>query len=430
MTYEEASAYLAEVPKFTKKNTPENTKELLRRLGRTKPAGKVVHVAGTNGKGSVCAFMESALRRAGYRTGLFTSPPLVRINERFQVNREEISDEDFAEIFTLVKGRVDEMVREGWAHPAYFELLYAVGMEYFARQETEYLVLETGMGGRLDATSLAEPPAVCVITSISLDHTQYLGDTVEQIAGEKAGIIREGVPVIYDTSDPAAAAVIGREARRLHAPAYPFDSRRVKITDCGEMSVSYVLDGPLFNSLAVTVPSPALYQAYNSALALYALRIMDPQHTVPDSALAASIACTRWGGRMEMVLPGVVVDGAHNAEGIRQFMETVVRTAKKKPVSLLFAAVADKEYEEMIRRICTEGKATSVVVTQISGSRMVDAHVFAALFRRYTDVPVEAYEDVGEAFARALELRRPDGILFCAGSLYLVGEIKALLHTK
>ena len=190
-TYEEANAYIAEVPKFTKTNEPSNTVELLDRLGHPEEAFKVIHVAGTNGKGSVCAFLEGMLRAAGYRTGLFTSPHLVRINERFQIDRQEISDERFTGAFNVVKEAIDQMVAEGFHHPTYFEILFAVGMVAFREEKIECLVMETGLGGRLDATNTVAHPVCCVITSISLDHTAVLGDTVEQIAGEKAGIIKE-----------------------------------------------------------------------------------------------------------------------------------------------------------------------------------------------------------------------------------------------
>ena len=189
MDYTEAVAYIEETPKFTKKNKPENTWELIERIGHPERRMKVIHVAGTNGKGSVCAFLSSILTHAGYRTGLFTSPHLVNITERFQINGEEVSQECFTWAFEEVKRAVDAMIADGYAHPAYFELLFAAGLLIFQREQVEYLVLETGLGGRLDATNLVEHPIATVLTTISLDHMEYLGDTVANIAGEKAGII-------------------------------------------------------------------------------------------------------------------------------------------------------------------------------------------------------------------------------------------------
>ena len=196
MTYREAVTYIEETPKFTKKNTLENTRAILRCLGNPQDKMKILHVAGTNGKGSVCSFLASILKAAGKRTGLFTSPHLVEINERFVVDEEQVSNEAFLEAFHRVMECIGEIEREGYAHPTYFEILFLIGMVLFEQAGVEYLVMETGLGGRLDATNSVDHPIVTVITSISLDHTEYLGNTVAEIAGEKAGILKEGVPVV------------------------------------------------------------------------------------------------------------------------------------------------------------------------------------------------------------------------------------------
>lgn len=219
MNYTEAVAYIDETPKFTTKNSLEHTKECLRRLGNPQDKFKVIHVAGTNGKGSTCAFITSILREAGYSCGLFTSPHLVEINERFQINEVNIDNETFLEAFHRVKKLSDELVAEGSYHPTYFEMLFLMGMVIFAEAGVDYVTLETGLGGRLDATTSVENPVACVIASISFDHTQYLGNTIEAIAGEKAGIIVPGVPVIYDGNNKSAAAVIRAKAEELGSPA-------------------------------------------------------------------------------------------------------------------------------------------------------------------------------------------------------------------
>ena len=430
MTYREAAAYIADVPKFTKKNDAGNTRELLRRLGSPQEAFRTVHVAGTHGKGSVCAFLAQILQDAGYRTGLFTSPHLVRINERFQVNREEISDDLVAQTFAAVRAAIDEMAADGFAHPTYFEILFAMGCVFFAREHVDYAVMETGLGGRLDATNVIEHPSVCVITSVSLDHMEYLGDTVGAIAGEKAGIIKEGVPVVYDASDREAAEVISRTADQRHARAIPFYPGMAQVTAKGREGLRYVLNNRLFDYREVTVPFLAEYQAANSALAMMAARVLDPGKTITDSAMIRSVARTRWSGRMEMILPGVVLDGAHNAAGIRALLKTVEEARKSGPVSLLFSAVADKSYEEMIREICSAGEYDSVVVTQIEGTRKVEAEELARIFRKYTDCEVTAREEVSGAFAYAVSHRPPEGILFCVGSLYLVGGILARIEAS
>ncbi len=424
MNYTEAVAYIERVPKFTKKNKPENTRELIRRIGHPERRMKVVHVAGTNGKGSVCAFLSSILTTAGRHTGLFTSPHLVDITERFEVDGEPISHETFARAFTRVMQVTEEMVADGYAHPAYFEMLFAAGLLIFEEAGVEYLILETGLGGRLDATNLVERPICCVITSISLDHMEYLGDTVTAIAGEKAGIIKEGVPVVYDGRNPEAAAVIAARADAMCAKAVRYDASMSQILGKTDKSIDFLLNCGYDEKIKVTVPYLAPYQVVNSSLALLALRVIDPERTICMEQAAEGIARTRWPGRMETVLPGVVLDGAHNADGIREFIRTLQGVQKK--ISILFSAVSDKEYEKMIQEICEGVRLSSVVVTQVGGSRVVPAGQLADVFRRYTDAPVTAKTDVREAFEAALQLRG-DGMLFCAGSLYLVGELKAIL---
>ena len=196
--YQEAEAYIDELPKFTKKHTLEHTKNFLNKLGNPCKERKVIHVAGTNGKGSVCAYMQAILEAEGKTTGFFTSPHLVKINERIQMNRKPVDDDTFYRIFSKVMVAANEMEKEGLGHPSYFEFLYGMGMTAFEEMNVEYIILETGLGGRLDATNSFEKPALSVITSISLAHTDNLGDTIEKIAAEKAGIIKKIVPVYYD----------------------------------------------------------------------------------------------------------------------------------------------------------------------------------------------------------------------------------------
>lgn len=441
MNYTEAVEYIESVPKFTKKNKPENTLEMVRRLGHPERSMKVIHVAGTNGKGSVCAFTASILQKAGKRTGLFTSPHLVDITERFQINGEPVSHEAFTEAFNRVNQVIKEMIEDGYAHPAYFELLFGAGLVIFEQAKVEYLVMETGLGGRLDATNLVEHPVAAIITSISMDHMEYLGDTIEKIASEKAGIIKEGVPVIYDGHVPEVEQVILAEAKKMHAPAYPYYPQMTKILGKTDKSIDFILNtsydesyserGVQINpcTMDITVPYLAEYQVANSSVAAIAMRVIDPQKTISDGNIIEGIRDTRWQGRMETVLPGVVLDGAHNADGIAEFIRTVQGVQEQQEVSILFSAVADKEYDKMIRTICESAHFSNVTVTQIDGYRVVPADQLAEVFRRFTDAPVEAEADLEKAFEKALA-KKGDSMLFCAGSLYLVGGLKAYLKKK
>ncbi len=427
MNYDEAVEYIENTPRFTKKTRPENTKELLERIGHPERDMKVIHVAGTNGKGSVCAFLATILEDAGYHTGLFTSPHLVEMTERFMVDKEQVSKEAFARAFSRVSKVTEEMIADGYEHPAYFELLFATGLILFCEAKVEYLVMETGLGGRLDATNQVENPIACVITSISLDHMQYLGNSVEEIAREKAGIIKRGVPVVYDGRNPKSAAVIQKRADELGAPAFKFEESMCRILRKSDKSIDFILDSGYDEKMKVSVPFPAPYQAVNCSLALIALRVIDPARRISTVEALCSVAHTRWPGRMEMVLTDVILDGAHNADGIRELARTIQGSGKK--ASLLFSAVADKEYGKMIEELCEAVDFCSVVVTQLEGERAVPAEELAALFRENTAAPVTAEPDVDKAFNCALAQKK-DSRLYCAGSLYLIGELKRILGKK
>ena len=429
MTYEEAEAYINSVPKFTSKNKPENTMELIRRLGHPERHMKVIHVAGTNGKGSVCAFLSSMLTEGGKRTGLFTSPHLVKINERFQINNEPVSDEVFLDAYERVMKLVEEMQKDGFYHPAYFELLFAIGMVIFEEAQVEYLILETGLGGRLDATNIVEKPVVTVITSISLDHTEILGDTIEEIAGEKAGIIKQGIPIVYDGREKRAEKVILQKAEEQNAKAVPLYEEKLSIQRSTDHSVDYLFDESFYQGHVITVPYLAPYQVRNSALALLAMEEIDPQHEISLEARLQAIRDTRWQGRMETVLPGVIVDGAHNEDGVHEFVRTLRQVGSSRRIVMLFSAVVEKNYEEMVHTICDTGCIQEVVVTEIHGSRIVPAEELAAVFRKFTSVPVTAISSIEEAFDTAME-KKGEGLLFCVGSLYLVGEVKKVIEEK
>lgn len=429
MNYEEAVDYINQIPRFTTKNKPEHTRELMRRLGNPERSMKVIHVAGTNGKGSVCAFLSSILVCAGKHTALFTSPHLVCINERFQIDHRPASDEEFLAAFEAVYEAVRKMEQDGMAHPTYFEFLYAMGMTFFERQRAEYCVLETGLGGRLDATNTVDQPIASVITSISFDHMEYLGNTISEIAAEKAGILKAGVPVIFDAGNPEAAEVICSRAEQLECSAEGLSRAMIEIFHKSDKSIDFSLHFGYYENKTVTVSYPAEYQAVNSSLALMTMEIIDPAHEIPLEVRLEGIAKAKWPGRMETVLPGVILDGAHNEDGIRQFVNTARELGSGRRLVLLFSAVADKKFEGMIQSICTQLPLSAVVVTEIPGTRKEPAAELGSLFERYSSAQVRVIDDIEKAFDEALRLRE-DGLLFCVGSLYLIGALKELLTRR
>ena len=422
-TYEEAVAYIENIPKFTTKNKLEHTRKCLDLLGSPDKDRKIIHVAGTNGKGSVCAFLSSMLEQGGFRCGLFTSPHLVKINERFQINEVMISDQRFTEAFTEVKNLADRLVEEGDYHPTYFEFLFLMGMIVFKQEDVDYIVLETGLGGRLDATNSVLSPMACVITSISLDHVEYLGDTIEKIAGEKAGIMKKGVPVIFDGNRKEAAEVIKARAEELGCPWYEVKESRQKLLNYTPEGIRFLSASGVYGETELFVPFIARYQMMNAALALETMGVLREEHGLEKETLIKGIGGAKWQGRMETILPGVIVDGAHNEDGIARFVETVSYFQKEYPITLLFSTVADKEFPDMIKRVCKGLQFANVVTTEIWGSRKQSAKELAELFRLNGCSQVFVEPNPGKAFELAYE-KKGGGLLFVAGSLYLAGEIK------
>lgn len=429
MNYTEAVDYIETIPKFTVKHPPEHTRELLSRLGNPQEGIKIIHVAGTNGKGSVCAYLNAMLLAGGKKTGLFTSPHLVRINERFQINGEDVSDEQFLDAFLKVEKAAKEYEAEGEDHPSYFETLFLMGMLIFKEAGVEYLVMETGLGGRLDATNVVEKPLACIITSISRDHTEYLGDTLEAIAGEKAGIIKAGVPVIYDASQPGPASVIAARAKEMGSPAWPMEPSFYEMKTQSREGITFTFAYPGGEKAELAIPYVAKYQMMNASLAFYTMHILQDVHDIPKNVLAEGLSKIKWPCRMEMAAPGVIIDGAHNEDGIAQFVSTAGYFAKENEITILFTAVADKHYHEMIGEICEGIHPSHVVAMQIDGSRVVPAEVLAEDFRKAGCTDVCAEPEIGAAYEKALG-KKGSGMLFCVGSLYLAGELKAYLAKR
>ena len=429
MNYTEAVDYIETIPKFTVKHPQEHTRELLSRLGNPQEGIKIIHVAGTNGKGSVCAYLNAMLLAGGKKTGLFTSPHLVRINERFQINGEDVSDEQFLNAFLKVEKAAKEYEAEGEGHPSYFETLFLMGMLIFKEAGVEYLVMETGLGGRLDATNVVEKPLACIITSISRDHTEYLGDTLEAIAGEKAGIIKAGVPVIYDASQPGPASVIAAKAKEMGSPAWPMEPSFYEMKTQSREGITFTFAYPGGEKAELVIPYVAKYQMMNASLAFYMMHILQDVHDIPKNVLAEGLSKIKWPCRMEMAAPGVIIDGAHNEDGIAQFVSTAGYFAKENEITILFTAVADKHYHEMIGEICEGIHPSHVVATQIDGSRVVPAEVLAEDFRKAGCTDVCAEPEIGAAYEKALG-KKGSGMLFCVGSLYLAGELKAYLAKR
>ncbi len=433
-TYKEACDYIDEIPKFTVKHPLEHTREFVRRLGNPSMNRRIIHVAGTNGKGSVCAYLQGILMALGKCTALFTSPHLVKVNERIKINGVQISDEDFLHIFTIVREEAVRMEEEGLGHPSYFEFLFGMGMLAFEEADAEYIILETGLGGRFDATNSVEHPAASLITSISLDHTAILGNTVEEIAFEKAGIIKEGVPVFCDGSEQRAVKVIEETARKKKTSLTVITEESFRIEEVNRKFIAFSRVNAYDKVTRTKVPLCGFYQVMNAMLAIRAAEYLYMNDTFGDgdrlseeefeTLVNEAVAGITWEGRMEQVGRYLTIDGAHNPGAISAFIKSVKLLGDEEEPVLIFSAVSDKKYEEMIRELCEQIPAKGYVVTEIDDYRKVEAEELEAVFRRCTDRPVYCEKTLDQALAKAMEIRTGESMVYCLGSLYLVGMVK------
>ena len=407
MDYREAIAYILEIPKFTKKNSLEHTKDFLRILGNPEKGKKIIHVAGTNGKGSVCAYMQSLLLTEKKTVGFFTSPHLVKMNERIRIDGEEISDEMFLSTFDIVFAAVQKMKADGKPHPTFFEFLFAMAMTAFADSGVEYIILETGLGGRLDATNAIDVPFLTIITSISLDHTEILGETIEEIAAEKAGILKRDVPIIYIGKEEKSAKVIREFAEKVGAPCREISKNAYEIQEITSKDIAFSITNAYYENSIWKLGTKALYQVENAMLALEAMRylVKEEKHL---NRWKEALYKTHWEGRMEEILPGVILDGAHNPGAVEVF-------------------VKEKEYETMIRMLCETIDAKEYILTQIENERGVSTEELAGVFRKYTDKKIIEEENLEKAFCMALKEKGENDRVYCLGSLYLVGMLKELI---
>ena len=426
MTYQEATEFILSIPKFTSKNKPEHTRLFLQYLGHPERHFKVIHVAGTNGKGSVCAYLDAMLRAEKKRVGLFTSPHLVKINERIVVDGEMLSDAQFLSVFEKVQAAVGRMQEENLPHPTFFEFLFGMAVTAFAEAKVEYAVLETGLGGRLDATNTVEQPVCSVITSIGYDHTELLGDTLEKIATEKAGIIKKGTPVIYMEGAEESNRVIEETAKNLGNRCKKIGKNAFKILGIQNKSIAFSCASAYYEDVTWRLNNTGVYQPENACLALEVMRLLfgeAKQLRAWQEALSQVI----WKGRMEEVQPDVFIDGAHNISAVERFAESVKKNSTGQGTILLFSAVQDKDYEQMIAYLCRQVDAEIYLVTQIQDKRAEARGILTETFRRFTDRPVLEMETIADAWEYIMKNQNGRRV-YCLGSLYLVGMIKELME--
>ena len=440
---QEAWDQIEAIPGYArKKSSLLKVREFLGLLGEPDREFQVIHVAGTNGKGSVCAVLTSMIREAKIPCGSFLSPHLVDIRERFLINGEMVPEPEFIRAFLEVQHACRIWEKRGEPHPTYFEFLFYMGLCIFRNAGVRVLVLETGMGGTYDVTNVVENPLVSVITSISIDHTAFLGSTIPEIAAHKAGIIKSRRPVVYDDSSPEAAAVIFAKAKELKSEGFPVTpdevrrgirTRLVKSPDpvypgaagFQNMSLSYRGGETLFE-----IPFVAPYQLMNAALAIRALEVSGLP-VAPEQA-AEGVKKAKWPARMEEISTGVYLDGAHNADGIRAFLDAACRLKElRKPdhVRILFAVSADKDHQRMLREIAERLKPDLWILSKMESHRTLSVEDLEAAAEKLRaeygeETEYRVSQNVKHAVKELLDLHGERDLSFIAGSLYLAGEVK------
>ncbi len=436
MTYTEALEYIHSVCWKGSRPGLSRITELCEKLGNPQKSLRFIHVAGTNGKGSTSAMTAAVLKRAGYKVGLYTSPFIVRFNERMQIDGVDIPDAELAAVTEYVKPFAESMEDL----PTEFELITAIAFVYFANHKCDYVVLEAGMGGRLDSTNIieAENVAVSVITGIAMDHTTFLGDTAEKIAAEKAGIIKTGVPVIFGGAhtpvgakadcevDPqACAAVIAAKAKEMGAPYSESHPERLENVKTDIFGAEF--DFGAYKGLHI--PLAGIYQPYNAATVLAVLDVLAYQGAnITETAIREGLAAVKWPGRFEILCkePLVISDGGHNPEGIDAAVESAKIYFKGERIQLLSGVMADKDYAHMVRRMSEV--ACRAFTVRPDNSRALDSREYAKVFVQ-GGVPAEGFATVKEAVFAAMDAGKESGKpTLCLGSLYMYGEVKAAVE--
>ena len=427
-TFVKAEQYILDIPKFASKNEPEMTRRFLECIGDISKQVPTVHVAGTNGKGSVCALLRDALTTGGYSVATFTSPHLVSIRERFMIGRKMISEEEFLDCFNAVKDKLASDEFKGF-HPSFFEFLFFMANVWFARIKPDAVILETGLGGRLDATSSIESPALCIITEIGFDHMEYLGNTIESIAFEKAGILVPGVPVVYIDGE-ISGEVIKNRACKLGSEAFPVRRDSIKSLKALPKGIDFYIESNYYRNVHLSVKTRALYQSENALIAFTALEVL-VQRKVFDLSLSditKGFENMEWPGRMEEAERDIILDGAHNEDGIRAFLKSV-GTDGAVSRHLVFSAVSDKQVEKITGMITGSGLFDHIYTAPLMSSRASSIDRLKECFIS-AGTDVLCFDSAYDAYLYMKSALKPGEKGYVAGSLYLVGEIKAALQSE
>ena len=422
MTYDEAVEFADSTKKYGSILGLESIRNLMQELGNVQEQLHIIHVAGTNGKGSVCAFLSAALTEAGYRVGRYNSPAVFERREVFRIGETMISKEEYAAVFERVQTACEALKKRGCPHPTVFEVETAAAFLWFYEKKCDLVLLETGMGGETDATNLITHPVCSVLTSIGMDHMQYLGNTIEEIAKVKAGIIKKGCPVVALKQGDSVCEVIKNKAE-----------------ECGSRCVlvevpQYMQEAPIWGTTlqdvhygSVHTALGGIWQRENLSLALAVLKLLEESgYPITKEAVQSGIAKTIWHGRYEVLQtePLFIIDGSHNPIAAKRLKETIEKDFTNREIIYIIGVLADKEHEKMLRLLLPGAKAVFTVTPD--SPRALDGEILAKEARKYAD-NIWHVPDIGKAVKMAKETAKESDVILAVGSLSYLKEVKKAL---
>ena len=423
MNYEEAMNFIQNTNKFGSVLGLDNIRELLERLGNPQDQLRVVHIAGTNGKGSTLAFLAGIFRESGYRAGRYVSPASFSYEERFRINEENISKKDLCFYMEKIKNVAEEMVKDGLSHPTMFEIETALSFLYFLDKKVDVVLLETGMGGRLDATNVVKKPIATVIASIGMDHMQFLGDTLEKIASEKAGIIKEGCPVISYDNTKEVNEVIKNKAKHMHAKVTFVNSVGIRVLQeslNGESFSYRSSDGRWYEK--IEIPLLGRHQINNAALALETLNVIKNYYCISDFQTEDGMRKTIWRGRIEILErePMVICDGAHNPDGAKSLLSFLQNNFTNQRLIYIMGVLSDKDYEQMVQILAPA--ADKIYTVAPDNPRALSSRELCNCISKYHQ-NVEERQRLAECLSEVRQKAEKDDVIIICGTLSFQNEL-------
>ncbi len=426
MTYDEALEFIRNTQRFGMKPGLHNISELLERMGDPQKKLKYIHIAGTNGKGSTAAFISSILIESGYKTGIFTSPHIQRMTEQIKVNNAEIEKHQFAGLTELIKGQIETVLKHGGSHPTEFEIITAMAFQYFYEQCCDVAVLEAGLGGRLDSTNAIDTPDLSVITAISYDHMNMLGNTIQEIAREKSGIIKHGGDIITYFNSPSVTEIIEKASEEKDAKLHNTDFSSIKVMEQNmkEQTFNY----KEYTDLKISLLGE--HQVKNAVVAVHAAEVLKSKgYNITEKTIRTGLLKARWPGRLEVLRrdPVLIIDGAHNEEGVIALKKSLDSLFPDQALTFIVGVLGDKDFQSMLAHILPGCEKVFTVTP--NSSRALPAADLAKAAEKYCK-NIQICDTVENAMKKSLAETPKDGIICAFGSLFYIGEIRSIVKSS